>query len=131
MIKNPYPKMTDPDECTGQVFPNKQHTAWQEGFEAASKVNNTKKQVVSGYHRPVCVKCHCEMRPEINGVGVLDMADWGPYQLFDADQWCCPNCHVQMVGGFGSGPIAKHFEPDFQKMVADYDNRGLLIRNTG
>ncbi len=91
----------------------------------------TEKQVVSGYHRPVCAKCCCELRPETNGVGVLDMADYGPYELYDADLWKCPKCGLEVVGGFASGPISAHYESDFQRMVDVYEKKGLVIRNTG
>lgn len=93
--------------------------------------SQTEKQVVSGNHRPVCKKCHCEMRPETNGVGVLDMADWGPYKLFDADLWKCPKCGIEVVGGFGNGPISAHYIPNFQAMIKKYEDEGLLIKNTG
>ncbi len=91
----------------------------------------TAKQVVSGYHRPVCPVCHCELYPERNGVGVLDLADFGPYALYDADLWQCPKCGMEVVGGFGIFPISRHHEADFDKLVADYKARGLLIENQG
>lgn len=95
-------------------------------------MNKTKKQVISGYHRPVCIKCHRELHPETNGVGVLDqMEDGTPYQLFDADLWSCPGCGMAVVGGFGCGPIAEHHQPDFQKFVESYEKLGLLIKNAG
>ncbi len=95
------------------------------------KGTKTKKQVISGFHRPVCKKCNCELRPETNGVGVLDMADWGPYALYDADLWRCPKCGMEVVGGFGCGPISAHFEPDFLTQIDSYQKLGLLIKNTG
>lgn len=91
----------------------------------------TKKQVISGYHRPVCVKCNCEMRPETNGVGVLDMNDNGAYELWDADKWKCPNCGVEVVGGFALNHISAHYKEDFQRMIKVYEEKGLLIKNTG
>jgi len=108
-------------------------------------MEKTGKQVIgAGYHRPVCAKCHCEMRPETNGVGVLDMVERGreqekdatfvhiePYELWDADLWKCPKCGIEVIGGFASGPISAHYEPDFQKMTKYYEDKGLLIKNTG
>ena len=91
----------------------------------------TKKQVISGYHRPVCTRCCCELHPEKNGVGVLDTNDNGPYELFDADLWKCPKCGIEVVGGFGCGPISAHYQPDFKKQIAFYQERGLLINNKG
>lgn len=89
----------------------------------------TEKQVVSGWHRPVCKKCGCEFRPETNEVGVLDMNDNGAYELFDADLWKCPKCHFEIVGGFGFNPISAHYENDFQEQIGRYEKRGLLIKN--
>ena len=94
-------------------------------------MEKTKKQVVSGYHRPVCVKCKCELRPETNGIGVLDMNDNGAYELWDADKWKCPKCGIEVVGGFGNNYISAHFEEDFQRMIDSYKDRGLLVRNFG
>lgn len=91
----------------------------------------TKKQVISGYHRPVCPECNCEMRPEKNGVGVLDIAVFGPCNLYAADLWKCPRCDKLVIGGFGHRPIASHYEDDFLKTIEDYKSRGLLYRNTG
>jgi len=91
----------------------------------------TEKQVISGYHRPVCAKCRCELRPEKNGVGVLDMASFGPCELFDADLWKCPECGIEVVGGFGNGPISSHFDEDFQQAIKRCEDLGCLIRNKG
>ncbi len=87
--------------------------------------------MISGYHRPVCIKCHCELRPDLNGIGVLDMADWEPYELYAADIWGCPKCGVQIAGGFALNPISAHYEPRFQEIIDSYATRGLLIRNSG
>lgn len=95
-------------------------------------MEKTKKQVISGgYHRPVCGECHHELRPETNGVGVLDMNDNGAYELWDADKWKCPICDMEVVGGFGSDPISAHYKDNFQQMIKHYEDRGLLIKNYG
>lgn len=101
-------------------------------------MEKTKKQVVSGgYHRPVCKKCNCELRPEKNGVGVLDMyrpsdsTEPQPYELFDADLWKCPSCGIEVVGGFGENPISAHYKPDFQRRIDSYEKEGLIIKNNG
>lgn len=89
----------------------------------------TKKQVISGYHRPVCPKCNRELHPEKNGVGVLDLNAKGkPYKIYDADLWKCPGCGIEVVGGFGIGPISAHHEDSFQKVLDGY---GVVITNTG
>ncbi len=68
-------------------------------------------------HRPVCVKCEVELEPKKNGVGCLDYAklsvDSQPYQIWDADLWECPNCHYQIVTGFGKAPIDAHYTQSF------------------
>ena len=91
-------------------------------------MEKTKKQVISGMHRPVCVKCNRELHPETNGVGVLDKADGRAYELYDADLWKCPGCGMEVVGGFGSGPISAHYEPDFQTVIKGYK---VVIENNG
>jgi len=71
------------------------------------------------------------MRPELNGLGVLDMADWGPHSLWDSDLWKCPECGVEVIGGFGNGPISAHYDKDFQKMIEIYKGKGRLVENQG
>lgn len=92
----------------------------------------TGKQVVSaGMHRPVCPKCHVELHPERNGVGVLDLASFGPYALWDSDLWKCPECGVEVIGGFGSGPISAHYKEDFKRLIEVYREKGTLVENQG
>jgi len=91
-------------------------------------MEKTKKQVISGYHRPVCSKCNRELHPETNGVGVLDMANGRPYEIFDADLWKCPGCGIEVVGGFGQGPISAHYKDNFQQVIDGYE---VIIKNTG
>jgi hypothetical protein len=88
----------------------------------------TNGQVISSaYHKPVCTKCGIELRPEINGVGLLDLASFGPYALYDADLWECPTCHIQVVGGFAHGPHTQHFESSFESAIEQYRKAGKLI----
>ena len=91
----------------------------------------TNKQVASGRHRPVCPKCNMEFHPERNGIGVLDMADFGPYAVWDADLWKCPGCGVEVVGGFGGNPISCHHSATFGRTVAAYRGGYGLIENKG
>ena len=93
-----------------------------------SEVARTEKQVVgSGFHKPVCVACQRELRPETNGVGVLDIVRGAGYELWDSDKWKCPGCGIEVVGGFGNNPIASHFEDDFGRMVGTYRGKDNLI----
>ena len=81
-------------------------------------------------HRPVCVKCRTEMRPETNGVGLLDMAEYGPYKVWDADLYKCPTCSYEIVTGFGVDAISHHIDEDFDHTVNGYRNGpGLYINN--
>jgi len=117
------------DETT--TLPNVlRHIRELKGVLTATRV--TEKQVVSaGMHRPVCNSCSCEMIPFVNGVGVLDHADFGPYSLWDADLWQCPKCGKEVIGGFGQGPISAHYEMGFQRMIEHYDKVGKLVHNHG
>jgi len=91
--------------------------------------SKTNKQVVGGgYHRPVCPKCNCELHSHENGVGVVDMAKFGPYEIWNADLWKCPKCGIEVVGGFGKGPITRHFEDNFERIKSGYKH---LITNNG
>ncbi len=75
------------------------------------------------YHKPVCVKCQCELRPEKVGVSVLDMfnpsdkAEPQPYQLWGADIYKCPKCKYEIIIGFANLPYAIHSQPDFSKVL--------------
>ena len=79
-------------------------------------------------HRPVCVKCQTEMRCEKNGVGCLDMASFGPYELWDSDLYKCPKCGVEILTGFGDLAVSVHHKENFQQLVDTYRNskRGLV-----
>ncbi len=80
----------------------------------------------------VCVKCHCELRPETNGTTVIETAEFGPYKVWDFDTWKCPGCGVEIVAGFNVQPMRQdHYAPDFagwlENVIAksrrvEYDN---------
>jgi ribosomal protein L37AE/L43A len=57
------------------------------------------------------------------------MVDQRPYELYDADLWKCPQCGIEVVGGFGHGPISAHYNENFQEQINFYNERGLLIKN--
>jgi len=83
-----------------------------------------------GYHRPVCPACQVEFHPEHNGVGVLDMADYGPVDLWEADLWQCPKCGFQIVSGFGDNPISSHYKEDeFPRLVQSYRDHSIVIES--
>lgn len=80
-------------------------------------------------HVPVCAKCNKDMYPKKNGVGVLDYADFGPYQVWDADLWACRGCGIEVVLGFAQGPIARHDgeEGRLARCCASYKEHSRLI----
>jgi predicted RNA-binding Zn-ribbon protein involved in translation (DUF1610 family) len=87
----------------------------------------TKKQVISGFHRPVCGACKVELRPECNDVAVVDYADYGAYQMWAADLWKCPNCGVEIIGGFGNGPLVGNWEPTFETCIKKMEDHARVF----
>lgn len=80
------------------------------------------------WHRPVCVKCNREMRPEKNGVGCLDVFEDGrTYQLWDSDLWKCPECGYEILEGFGRGCLAEHYQDNFKSFLEAWQKDGLVI----
>ncbi len=57
------------------------------------------------YHPTVCSSCQIDFRPSKNGVELVDYADFGPYKIWEADEWECPGCHTKIVTGFADQPI--------------------------
>jgi hypothetical protein len=65
---------------------------------------------------PGGVLCGCGrmMRVKKNSVTVEELMDDGePYKLWDADLYACDECGVEIITGFGRGPFAEHYEPDY------------------
>ena len=62
---------------------------------------------------PLCWKCGLELRPEKNGVVVVEMATFGPGALWQADLWKCPECGTQVIAGLARDPMTEHYKPDF------------------
>jgi len=44
---------------------------------------------------------------------VCEYANFGPYKIWYADLWKCPNCKNEIIVGFGWNPVAEHFQNDF------------------
>ena len=68
----------------------------------------------------VCVKCEVELYPECNDTVVIETAkclDNKPYKLWFADIWKCPKCGMEVVCGFGNGPIAEHYQEGFEERM--------------
>ena len=79
-------------------------------------------------YKPVCVKCGLEMKPETNGVGVLDIADFGPYKIWDAHKWKCPGCKYEIVTGLWSRSNSCAPSRDLPKSSSKC-SRGLLFES--
>lgn len=61
----------------------------------------------------VCTPCQVELRPERNGVNVIEHSDFGPYKIWFADEWKCPNCGATIIAGFANYAFSEHYENDF------------------
>lgn len=62
------------------------------------------------------ILCGCGrfMRVKKNSVTVEElMEDGAPYKLWDADLWECVECGVEIIAGFGRGPLAEHWQPTY------------------
>lgn len=73
-----------------------------------------------------CVKCKKQMRCEKGGVFVIEMADFGPYKIWRADVWVCPDCRQETICGFGVAPLAEHYEDRFAKILEDAKASGRV-----
>lgn len=73
--------------------------------------------------RPTCVECQREYKVDKAGVLLVGyfVTDKGtvPYKLWRADLWTCPGCSHQIVGGYGEGPAAHHFEKEKLQGIVD------------
>lgn len=79
--------------------------------------------------KSVCVKCEVELKPEINGVVVVEMFQQNKeiYKLWEADLWKCPICGVEVVLGFGNQPFMYHFDSDCKKAIEDMIKNGRKV----
>ena len=65
----------------------------------------------------VCWPCGLEMRPQKNGVYIIEMASFGPAALWMADLWRCPECGAQAVR-LAKNAWAHHYQEDFARLLA-------------
>lgn len=83
-------------------------------------------------HNYVCLRCHCFYDTKKVGVYVEELApvgpsspdgprDWEPYKIYCGDLFECPRCGHQLVSGFGRGPIAEHYQPNYEAIRARLD----------
>ena len=70
-------------------------------------------------HGGVVCQCGRIMRVLKNSVTVEELMDDGAsYRLWDADLFRCPDCGVEIITGFGKGPMAEHYEPTYEAQRA-------------
>jgi len=74
----------------------------------------------------VCVKCQVELKPEHNGVKVVELFQRNEaiYKIWDADKWRCPKCGIEIVAGFGAQPLMERFEGDTGAFVEELRKKG-------
>jgi len=68
----------------------------------------------------VCVKCEIGYKIKKNGAYLIEMfcEPPQPYKIWMCDIWKCPKCNREVVKGFGSTPIAEHFQANFNRILA-------------
>lgn len=78
--------------------------------------------------KQVCVKCEVELKPETNGVVVIETASFGVYKVWFADAWKCPVCGVEIVSGFANKPLRQdHFAEDFPEWLERVKKEAVRI----
>ena len=75
----------------------------------------------------VCATCRIELRPKTTDIIAVEMAGFGPYKLWHADLWECPQCHIRVVLGFAHRPFAEHYEPEFADVLAKAKRRSSTV----
>ena len=80
------------------------------------------------------VLCGCGrfMQVKKNGVTVEELTEeQESYKLWDADLFECPECGVEIISGFGRGPLAEHYQPTYrasrEKLAPIYPGRCAAI----
>ena len=82
--------------------------------------------------KPICVPCQRFFRcvkndfPFIEGMPVGDNFSsgaaypdhWTPYKLWYGDKWKCEGCGSEIVVGVAQQPLAEHYQPSFERIVA-------------
>ena len=80
----------------------------------------------------VCVNCRTQFRIKKNGILTVDMFQDPPepYEAYEGDMWECPGCKTQVIAGFGTVPIAVHFEPhEMQVCISRAKLAGRCVHN--
>lgn len=82
-----------------------------------------------------CVNCQKFFRLKKSGVTLEEGmpragGEWGPYKLWMADLYECPECGAQIIAGFGTPynrRLAEHYEPAYAIVRAN--NPPLIVVN--
>jgi hypothetical protein len=65
---------------------------------------------------PVCAKCQVVMRIKKTGADVEEMSGPEiPYRIWSADVFSCSSCGAEVITGFGTTPMAEHYQPKYEK----------------
>lgn len=72
----------------------------------------------------ICADCGIEMGTVEIGVNSIEMADFGPYKIWNSDVKECPICHHRILTGFGDGPMREHFEDGFTSLLENTRKNG-------
>jgi hypothetical protein len=62
------------------------------------------------------VLCGCGRFMRVKQISVTVeelLEDGAPYKLWDADLWECVECGVEIITGFGRGPLAEHWQDTY------------------
>ena len=63
------------------------------------------------------------------GMVCLDIASFGPYQLWSCDKWKCPSCGMEVLFGFGNSPIRTHIDDRFDDVILISRKVGKLVED--
>lgn len=77
----------------------------------------------------VCSKCEVELLIAKSGVAVIEHASFGPYKLWMADEWRCPNCGATIIAGFGDKAASEHYQPSFVGTLASLAQHPEIVRH--
>ena len=66
-----------------------------------------------------CVKCSVDLKPEENGVKVVELMrnDTEIYKIWDTDLWKCPICGIEIIGGYAQEPFFEHYKGNGQELL--------------
>ncbi len=76
----------------------------------------------------ICVKCQIELRAHENGIVALSMATFGPYELYLADIWRCPQCGWQGIFSNADPFSARHQDADFESVLDKAERTQTVVR---